>query len=814
MIALSEVDATKVDLVGGKAAGLGELIRAGERVPDGFCLTTEVSRAGTVPEAELVDAYRRLCGGANGRVAVRSSATAEDLPGASFAGQQDTYLNVSSAAELIEAVGKCWESLRSERAIAYREANDIDHDAASMAVVVQRMIDPVAAGVMFTANPITGTRTETVVDAVAGLGTAVVDGSAAVDHYVLGERTSVAPHGCLDRPRLDALRAAGQRVQKHFGSPQDVEWAIDAEGVLWLLQSRPVTTLFPQPPDTGLPQPRVLMEVGHMQGMLRPFTPMGMSAMKVATAIALESYGVKVDPADGLKRIVDVGGRMYIDFTDLVRSRLLRKRLPEAMKVYGYRVSAAVERVLEDPRFAAQPGLPFRVRSVVAVLARVVPGSVAGLVWALARPSRAGEKMFVLAAESERLAATPAGVTSAAERLRWSAELQSPVMSGAMLKALPALWAGMLASRAPTVLLKGIATDGEIASVLSGMPHNVTTEMDLALWRLASAVGPHRELLLNTAPDELAARYRQGTLPDIGLGAFLATYGHRAAAEVDIGVPRWAEDPTLVFATIANYLRVTDPEQAPDRKFEQAAERAEATIDELIARARRSRPVRARLAGFLMRRARALAGLRELPKFIWLYSLAEMRRQILLAGAELAGRGLLDRAEDIVFLDLREAEAVAGGEDLRELVASRRASYARETKRRNVPGVLLSDGTIPEALAPPVTAEDGTLVGMPAAPGRATGRARVIHDPAGAYLEPGEILVAATTDPGWTPLFMTAGGLVTETGAPMAHGPTVAREYGIPAVICVRDATETIRTGELITIDGAAGTVRRDADVA
>ncbi|MEV4083629.1 PEP-utilizing enzyme, partial [Nonomuraea fuscirosea] len=176
--------------------------------------------------------------------------------------------------------------------------------------------------------------------------------------------------------------------------------------------------------------------------------------------------------------------------------------------------------------------------------------------------------------------------------------------------------------------------------------------------------------------------------------------------------------------------------------------------------------------------------------------------------ADLADRGRLERADDIMFLTLEEARAAARDTDHREVAAMRRAEYVRELRRRTVPGALLSDGTDLEALAPAEPAPDGVLTGMSGAAGQATGRARVIRDPAGARIEPGEILVAPTTDPGWTPLFMTAAGLVTETGSPVAHGPTVAREYGIPAVICVRDATHEIRTGQLITIDGAAGTVR------
>ncbi|NUR86744.1 MAG: pyruvate, water dikinase, partial [Nonomuraea sp.] len=356
LIRLSEIDASMIDLVGGKAAGLGELIGAGERVPDGFCLTVESYASRDLPERELADAYERLGGG---RVAVRSSATAEDLPEASFAGQQDTYLNVEGAGPLADAVRRCWDSLHTERAVAYRAAAGIEE--AAMAVVVQKMIDPVAAGVMFTANPITGCRTETVVDAAPGLGTAIVDGTVVPDHYVLGGRAPAEPGGCLDRARLEELRQAGQRLQDHFGSPQDVAWAVDAEGTLWLLQSRPVTTLFPAPPPSR--DTRLYLEFGHIQGMLRPTTPMGVSMLKTGAALWFESAGAAVDARDPFPRLVPIGGRLYFDLTDFLRSRSMRGRLGASLEVYGPRVQAAVERMLDDPRFAPRPGLPFRLGS-------------------------------------------------------------------------------------------------------------------------------------------------------------------------------------------------------------------------------------------------------------------------------------------------------------------------------------------------------------------------------------------------------------------------------------------------------------------
>ncbi|WP_441171954.1 PEP/pyruvate-binding domain-containing protein [Micromonospora palomenae] len=795
VIALSEATADMVDLVGGKAAGLGELIRRGERVPEGFCVTAEAHRLGVIPQAEIIAAYERL--GA-GPVAVRSSATAEDLPEASFAGQQDTVLNVTGTPDLIAAIRKCWESLHTVRATAYRDARQIDHQAVRMAVVVQRMVAPSVAGVLFTANPVTGRRDEMAVDAAPGLGTTVVDGAVTVDHYVLDGVTR-ADAGCLTSAHLAELRATGERLQGHFGCPQDVEWAFDGDGVLWLLQSRPITSLFPLPPETGEPLPRVYLEFGHVQGMLQPVTPMGMSTLRSQIAAMLASLGVRVE-------IVDIGGRLYGDLTELARRRSSRKRLVKLMAVdFGPRAQAVMQHVLADPRFAPAKGSTRRGAAPGAASLRTAGRAVVGILRALARPDAARIRMFQAIEEMRVRSAAPADLRTAADRLRFLQARDSEDGADAIMWPIVT---GMLAAALPASLLKGVASPDEIHTVLGGMPHNVTIEMNLALWRLAQGAGEHRQLLLDTPPDELAARYLRGTLPDVGMADFLDAYGHRGVAEVDLGVPRWAEDPAPVFAAIANYLRVTDPQQGPDQRFQRAAAEAEAALEELVRRARRRRPVRGTMAGFLLRRARSLAGLREAGKFAGLYPLRETRRQLLLIGADLHGTGLLEQPDDIMFLTLDEVHAaVHQGIDHRGTVAARRAVHRRESRRRAVPVALLSDGTDVETVLPAAPALDGTVAGVGASAGRVTGPARVVHDPATAHIEPGEILVAATTDPGWTPLFLTASALITETGAIMAHGPTVAREYGIPAVICVPDATRTISTGQLVTVDGGAGTV-------
>ncbi|GAA0503057.1 PEP/pyruvate-binding domain-containing protein [Paractinoplanes deccanensis] len=895
VIGLDECSAALRATVGGKAAALGELLSLGERVPPGFCVTTEAS---DVPRADVAAAYEALGGG---RVAVRSSAPDEDGSDASFAGQYETVLDVEGVDAVLAAIDTCRRSAEGARAATYRAglaaggtapdragvgppvadvpdraglalggaasdragvgpsgaapdragvapsgaASDRagvgpsgaapDRTAADagpggrgvapasadpavegppdgdpsfvhsaglstavsarssnsrhtdrrglplggrdrrvgapatehpppIAVIVQRMVDTHLAGVLFTANPLTGRRTEMTVEAAPSA--TVVDGTGPVEHYVLSDRPSAPPLAGLTPETRDALRAAGERVQAHFAAPQDIEWAVDRAGDLWLLQSRPITTLFPLPPQTA--DLRVYLEFGHVQGMLQPVTPMGMSTLKALVAAMLRPLGLQVE-------ITDIGGRLYGDMTDLVRDPKARKRLVKLLAVdFGPRAQAAIRHVMDDPRFAptATPAKK-RTKHQVATAA----AGVAGVTRALARPAAARQRLAA-AVERIRVAEPPA-------LDEWDAgdspgDLVWPIA------------AGMLASAVPEYLLRGKADPEEIRTVLGGMPHNVTIEMDLALWRLAQGVGEHRDLLLGTEPRELAERFRSGTLPDIGLAGFLQRYGHRGAAEVDIGVPRWAEDPAPVFAAIRNYLRVTDPEQAPDRRFARAAEAAEAAL--------RNVRRKSRLAGFLLGRARELAGLRESGKFAGLYRLQQMRRELLRIGAE-----LFDNPADVMFLTLDEA--ARGPVPDKRVIEARKAVHRREMRRRVVPVALLSDGTDVEATLPVGPGAD--LRGVAASAGRVTGPARIVRDPATAHVEPGEVLVTATTDPGWTPLFLTAAALVTETGAVMAHGPTVAREYGIPAVICVPGATERIRTGEIVTVDGRAGTVTR-----
>ncbi|MGH3994815.1 MAG: PEP-utilizing enzyme, partial [Pseudonocardiaceae bacterium] len=317
--------------------------------------------------------------------------------------------------------------------------------------------------------------------------------------------------------------------------------------------------------------------------------------------------------------------------------------------------------------------------------------------------------------------------------------------------------------------------------------------------------------LRTAAPAVLAHRFTSRELPPLlqrGLEEFLARHGHRAVAEIDVGMPRWSDDPTYVLGVLANYLRLADPDLAPDAQFARGARAAEAAATRMVSAVGRRSRLRAAAVRIALSRVRGLVGMRETHKDYLVRALAHVRQQLTAVGAELADHGLLAKSDDVFFLDLVEARTALGGVDFRAVVAARREDYERELRRRQVPRIMLSDGSVPEALARPgQEVVEGQLAGTPASAGTVTAIARVVLDPVGAHLEPGEILVAPSTDPGWTPLFLTAGGLVMEMGGANSHGAVVAREYGIPAVVGVPDATLRITTGQRITVHGATGIV-------
>jgi pyruvate,water dikinase len=372
--------------------------------------------------------------------------------------------------------------------------------------------------------------------------------------------------------------------------------------------------------------------------------------------------------------------------------------------------------------------------------------------------------------------------------------------------------AGMLSYLACARILGDRADADEIQVLTRGAPHNPTTKMDLALWALAAGIRDDpasRQAMLDRSPTELADAYIGGELPvalQAGLSAFLRQYGFRSVGEIDLGVARWSEEPAYLFGAIANYMRLDDGAIAPDAQFARGASEAEAMVETLLGRVHGPRRL---LLRFFLGRVRRLIGAREVPKYLLIRRLFTPLRELLKpVGMELAASGRIASPGDIYFLSLTEARQAVAGQDFRGVIADRHRTFDRERARRHIPRVLLSDGTDAELALVPTGG--GALRGTAASPGQVSGAARVVLSPHGVHLEPGEILVTPSTDPGWTPLFLTAGGLVMEMGGMMSHGAVVAREYGIPAVVGVARATELIATGQRVSVNGSAGVVSLD----
>jgi rifampicin phosphotransferase len=887
VVPLSRVDQTWLPVVGGKAANLGELIRAGFAVPEGFCVTTAAyallsesagleamltalatSRAegaawwtelaaaartallqapvpASVTEA-ITQAYQELGRRESVPVAVRSSATAEDLPSASFAGQQETYLNIVGIEALLDAVQRGFASLWTDRAVSYRHSLGIDPRTVRLAVVVQRMVDAQVAGVLFTANPLTGKRREIVIDANPGLGEAVVSGATNPDHFVvhtttgemverrLGDKRVIiraastggtqkieadahTTSACLSHTQVRALADLGAQVEANSGAPQDIEWAMDATGHFWLTQARPITTLFPLPADAPSTDEHLqaYLSFNVQQGTHLPFTPTGLSAVHMLASCIATCFGFPPrNRVQGPRFVTEAASRIFIDVTAALRNSFGRRLLLRSMEEAEIHAARVFQQLAADARFSLipAPSFPF-FRAIISLLVR------SRMPWhvfqALLSPRIGRERLLRLERalrEEGRVEATdaladPVDRLAAAEQLFFSATIRL------LNSASAAMVGGMETFTLAGQLLGDCASASELQGVLRGLPSNPTTEMNLVLWALAQQVHADQamtELVRGTPPARLAEDYRHGSLPQPlqqGLANFLATYGHRSVSELDLGVPRWSEDPTYLLEILANYLQLHDQALSPDVQYRRATQEAEAMVAELTRRARRKSWLRGLLVGFCLNRARALGGLRELPRFCLTLLLARARQLLWPVGEELVRAGRLEQAEDIFFLTLPEAREALAGTAMRTLVRERRSAYEQELTRRHVPLVLLSDGTEPSAEPSTAVSAHATLLGTPASPGVVTAPARVLLDPQGAELAPGDILVAPSTDPGWTPLFLTAGGLVMETGGMMSHGVIVAREYGIPAVVGVPGATERIPTGRRLTVDGTAGTI-------
>lgn len=880
ILSLAVLDRSSLPIAGGKASNLGELLRAGVPVPSGFVLTTQAYHAALrnesltlklealakveahdrtklsalaaeireailnldIPDDVAKAAVRVYAQDLEGcAVAVRSSATAEDLPDASFAGQQDTYLGVLGEKPLLDAIRRCWASLFNERAVAYRADRNIDPRHVALAVVVQKLVDVRTAGVLFTANPVTGRRHEAVIDAALGLGEAVVSGATNPDHFIvrtetgaiverrIGEKRLIieavesggtrhiernaATEACISDDEARALAKLGERVEKHFGAPQDIEWAIDKHGRIFIVQSRPITTLYPIPegPWSNKTPLRVYFSFNVAQGVFQPLTPMGMQFWKSFTGLVAQRVGLwDGDPLQGAPLWAVSGERLFMDITDILQNPLGRKLFTFAAQRMEARTGEVIQSLMTDERVGLVHTPTWKIASnVLRAFART--RAPVTLIKALANPEAVPQRIMDRVDAAISLGEVPEG----SPPIAYVDVVEKMLREGVppfMVLAFPSIASGAIAMRVMRNVLGDAVSEDEIHTLLRSLPNNPTTEMDLELWHLSRRVksdDESRQVLEKEKSSELSKRYRDRRLPNVlqsELERFLAKYGARGVAEIDIGVTRWGEDPAHILGSLSNYLALGDEFVAPDVAFARGAEDAENMVVELSKRARKQGFVKGKVGAFAVNRVRRLLGAREVPKFGIVRIMTRARQLLQEAGRGLVKEGKLEKADDVFLLDIHELRELIAGKNLAFTLAERRQRRVQEMGRKHVPRIILSDGTEPEVSLSRDAGENG-LSGTPASSGIVKGKARVILDPIGAKIEPGEILVAPSTDPGWTPLFLTAAGLVMEMGGSMSHGSVVAREYGIPAVVGVPEATTRITTGQVITVNGGAGII-------
>jgi phosphoenolpyruvate synthase/pyruvate phosphate dikinase len=830
---IQEIDRTQVAVAGGKGALLGELLRIeGVRVPPGFCITTEAFRR-TVAQAPSIhaqldrlsglkladrDGVAALSAELRGRIeeivlpgalveavagalvrygedlayAVRSSATAEDSPTASFAGQHDTYLNVTGLQAILRDVRRCWASLFSGRAVTYRLRSGIENRHVQMAVVVQQMVKPIASGILFTADPLTSNRKLAVVEAIHGLGEELVSGRVSPDVYTVRDgaivlRTLVNEQPALADGDILALAQLGRRIEKFFGRPQDIEWCWAQDG-FQIVQSRPITTLFPVP-EAGDGKNHVYVSVGHQQMMTDPIKPLGISLWQLTTPRPMSV----------------AGGRLFVDVTEMLGAPTTRAGLLRAMGGSDPLMGDALRTIVERGDFVA------------------------------ARPDEELTGVFALA-EREPLDADPALVGELIERgqestaaLKRAIEAKSgPELIELILADLPELRRVIFDPRGLEVITSAAEAgrwlnehmgewldEKSVADTLTqSVAGNVTSEMGLALLDAADVIRPFPDVVafLRDVDDEHFLDHMSalpgGKEAREAIQAYLDRYGMRCAGEIDITRTRWSEQPSALVPMILAHVRNFEP-GARTQRFEQGRREAAMKEQELLARLRDlpDGECKAGETKQMIDRVRTFTGYREYPKY-GMVSRYFVYKQALLREAErLKLAGVLGEAEDIFYLTLHELHDVVRDQEVDEELIQQRKDAFNSYLSLTPPRVLTSEG---EVLSGSYRREDlpaGALMGLPVSAGVVEGRARVILDMAQADLEPGDILVTTYTDPSWTPLFVTIGGLITEVGGLMTHGAVIAREYGLPAVVGVEHATRLIRDGQRIRVHGTDGYV-------
>ena len=865
VLGFQEIEKTQLFLVGGKGLKLGELSKIhGIQVPEGFCVTTEAYQKALeqnkafhvlldqltmlkvddrdqigeisrkirqiIMEVEIPSdvagavAYYLSEFGENCAYAVRSSATAEDLPHASFAGQHDTYLNIIGKEAIMQHIKKCWASLFSDRAVIYRMQNGFDHSQVYLSVIVQRMIFSQASGILFTADPITSNRKLLSIDASFGLGEALVSGLVSADCYKVQEGEIVdkriatkklAIHGreeggtetgqiepeqqktqTLTEQQILQLARIGRQIEAYFECPQDIEWCL-VDDTFYIVQSRPITILFPIP-ETNDEENHVYVSVGHQQMMTDPLKPLGMSLFQ------LTSFGPRFK----------AGGRLFVDVTHQLASSDSRKMLLDAMGQHDPLMKDALITIIERRDF---------IKSLTNDKQEQSSGK--------------SNKSVSSANSQAQIENDPTIVSDLIKRSQTSIEeLKQNIQTKSgldlidfILEDIQELKKILFDPQSSAVFMAAINASSWInekmeewlgeknaADTLSqSVPNNITSEMGLALLDVADVIRPYPEVINylqhvkdDNFLDELF-KFEGGQETQDAIIAYLSKYGMRCAGEIDITRTRWSEKPITLVPMILGNIKNFEP-NASNRIFEHGRQEALKKEQELLDRLKQlpDGEQKSKETKRMIDLIRNFIGYREYPKYGMVNRYFVYKRALLKEAEQLVRGNVIHEKEDIYYLTFEELREVVRTNKLDYQIIGNRKDEYKFYEKLTPPRVITSDGEIIVGEYKRENLPAEAIAGLPVSSGVIEGRARVILKLEDADLEDGDILVTAFTDPSWTPLFVSIKGLVTEVGGLMTHGSVIAREYGLPAVVGVENATKIIKDGQRIRIHGTEGYIK------
>lgn len=864
VLSFQDIDKHKLMMVGGKGANLGELFRiSGIQVPEGFCITTEAYKkiTGQTPEfnvlldqlsllkledreriAEISRKIRNIIEevsipkvivdeiigflmefGERNAYAVRSSATAEDLPMASFAGQQDTYLNVIGKDAILQHISKCWASLFTERAVTYRIQNDFDHRKVFLSVVVQRMIFPQAAGIVFTADPVTSNRKVLSIDASFGIGEALVSGLVNADIYKVREgriedkKISIKKlaiyalkEGGTEERKIEferqsmqtltdkqilELERMGRKIEAYFGCPQDIEWCL-YEDEFYIVQSRPITTLYPLPKlEDG--KNHIYISYGHRQMMTDAMKPLGLTFFQ----FFFRRFGGVV--------VVEAGGRLFMDVSHELTSKIKGKILLASIGKVDILMQNALSKVMKRKDFLKT--LP-KGKSMMSAGS----GIGAGLrdAFKFYRKNDASIVTNLIARSEERLHKREQAMAKLSGKdLFEYIDKDMDEFKKAVIDGYGAYFVAMYAVDWLNKHMEKWLGEKNVADTLSqSVQNNVTSEMGLELLDVADVLRQYPAVMdyFNHANDgtffQDLSKLEGGEEFSEVMQSYLKKYGMRCTGETDISRSRWNEKPTTLIAAIMGYVKNFDLGEHK-RKYEKDLAEAQQLAGSLLTRLRNlpGGKKKAKKTQKMISVLRNFVGYREYNKYMLVWYFWIIKQSFIQEADRLVRLGVLQDKEDIYYLTYDE---------FKELILKDRVDYHLVNKRkedhilnvkRTPPRVVTSEGEVIFGEYATANIPEGSLAGVAVSSGVVEGRARVLTKIEDAHIEKGDILVAVYTDPSWTPLFVSASGLVTEIGGMMTHGAVVAREYGIPAIAGVDDATNLIKDGQRIRVNGNEG---------